>query len=109
VQEPVRLRFEGDARAVNGCLLNLSVGGAFIRCSTPVELGRPLKCAFLLAHDTAQDVVVCEGTVRWVPSVETLQSIGPGFGMEFTKLAPKIRCFLEVVTEDRLNRPAADA
>jgi len=101
LEEPVRIQLQGDSTLVSGCLVNLSVGGAFIRCVTPVEPGRELRCAFMVPHAGSKEVVVCQGAVRWVATPEVLRASGPGFGVRFTKVEPKTAAFLEVVARDQ--------
>lgn len=103
VQEPVRLQFEGDIASVAGCLINLSVGGAFVRCSTPVEVGRALKVAFLLIHQGSREVVLCQGRVCWVVSPELRRTVGPGFGVRFTEIQPETLALLKIISHDRLT------
>jgi Tfp pilus assembly protein PilZ len=81
--EPVRIYFQGDQRSVGGFLVNLGLGGAFVRCAIPVEVGRQLICAFFLTNGDDKQLVGCKGTVRWTADDEVRSSVGPGFGLRF--------------------------
>lgn len=86
--EPVRIYFHGDQGSVAGVLVNLGLGGAFVRCAIPVEVGRQLVCAFFLAHGGHKQLVGCKGTVRWTADDEVRRSVGPGFGLCFEEQRP---------------------
>ena len=101
LEQAVRIRFDGDIATVSGCLVNISEGGAFIRCSVPVEVGRVLKCAFLPPRGGPQDVEVCRATVRWVPGPEVRRRLGPGFGIEFVEPRPATRPKTDAMAEGR--------
>jgi hypothetical protein len=97
--EPIRIQFEGDCALVAGCLVNLSVGGAFVRCITPVEVGREFKCAFFLPIQGKKKLVCCRGEVTWIAPPEIRRTIGPGFGLCFTQSQPEsaamLRAFID--------------
>ena len=101
LEEPVRIQLQGDSMLISGSLVNLSVGGAFIRCMTPVEPGRELRCAFMVPHAGSKEVVVCQGAVRWVAPADALRTSGPGFGVGFTEIEPRTAAFLEVVAREQ--------
>lgn len=91
VQTPARLWFRGDQGSVGGLLVNLGVGGAYVRCANPVEVGRDVVCAFVIAD--AQSVA-CKGRVAWIAPAAVRAALGPGFGICFAKpqqqLAPML-------------------
>ena len=76
---PVALRLRGDSCNVSGSLVNISEGGALVRCSTPVEIGRDLICVFSLGTQSIKTV----GKVCWVIGDELRRQVGPGFGISF--------------------------
>ena len=83
--EAIRIQFEGDPALVAGSLVNVGVGGAFVRCAHPVEVGRELKCAFFVATQGEQQLVCCRAKVAWVVSPDARRKSGPGFGVTFTR------------------------
>ena len=86
-------------------LLDLSLGGAFVNCSTPMRLGEELlieirfseavlfEARVVVANETASRAAVASLTekviVRW-----TRGSGQAGFGVEFVALTPKNKEFL---------------
>jgi Tfp pilus assembly protein PilZ len=83
--EAIRIQFEGDSALVAGSLVNVGVGGAFVRCAHPVEVGRELKCAFFVATQGEQQLVCCRARVAWVAPTDGRRRSGPGFGVSFTR------------------------
>lgn len=92
--EPARIYFSGDQSSVAGCLVNLGLGGAFVRCATPVEVGRQLVCAFFLQHGGDKQLVGCKGTVRWLADGAVRRAAGPGFGVRFDEHRPDTAALL---------------
>lgn len=82
VQKPARLWFRGDRGSVGGLLVNLGVGGAYVRCANPVEVGRDVVCAFVVDDDHP---VACKGKVAWIAPAAVRAVAGPGFGIRFAE------------------------
>lgn len=76
---PVALRLRGDGCNVSGSLVNVSEGGALVRCATPVEIGRDVICVFAVGTQSVKTV----GQVRWVIEEDLRRQVGPGFGISF--------------------------
>lgn len=104
--EPIRIQFQGDHVLVAGCVLNLSIGGAYIRCGTPVEVGREAKCAFFLEHQGKKQLVCCRGLVSWIAPPELRRIVGPGFGLQFTQSPPESLATLQAFVSQRQEQLA---
>ena len=93
--QPVRLRFRGDKANVGGCLADLGWGGAYVRCSTPVEIGRQLACGFELDNNGTRHVIRCAAEVVWVSAGDVRRTRGPGFGVRFVSTPPEVIALLK--------------
>jgi c-di-GMP-binding flagellar brake protein YcgR len=88
--QQVQIRFRGDKANVGGCLTDLSWGGAYVRCSTPVEVGRQLACGFELDESGTRHVIRCAAEVVWVSAGDVRRTRGPGFGVRFVGTPPEV-------------------
>ena len=91
--EPARIFLRGDASGVTGCIVNIGEGGAYVRCSTPVEVDRELVCVFALGPDE-NTLIKCRARVRWVAPEAVRRSAGPGFGISFDRATPETHAVL---------------
>jgi c-di-GMP-binding flagellar brake protein YcgR len=88
--QPVKIRFRGDKATVGGCLTDLGWGGAYVRCSTPVEIGRQLACGFELDSNGTRHVIRAAAEVVWVAAGDVRRIRGPGFGVRFVATPPEV-------------------
>ena len=103
LQQPIRLKFMGDSSASTGCLINVAQGGVYIRCATPVEVGREVACVFYLDHQGDQHIVKFRGSVAWIAPQEIRRSQGPGFGVRFMRVAAESSDVLHSFLDHRIQ------
>ena len=87
---------------VDGEILNLSLGGAYIRADVPVEVGREVlievrftEASFVPATITQNNVdLTTASIVRWQQSGGEPPKTVTGFGVQFKNLSPESDGFL---------------
>ena len=85
-------------------MMNMSLGGAFVRTDTPAPPGQPVMLRFYLDNDEAP--LSIGGEVAWWRSPG--QGKEPGMGVIFVQLAPadlaRFKTFLASLIEEELFR-----
>ncbi|MBI1859610.1 MAG: PilZ domain-containing protein [Deltaproteobacteria bacterium] len=110
VKIPAGIYFKGNYHYLDAEILDLSESGAFLQCSTPLELGKEIMLEIrfgesrILAGQVVQDSKQLTNSFGKDPkqaSVVRWNKMGSdvGFGVEFMNLAPEKLTFLRTVIQ----------
>ncbi len=110
VKIPAGIYFKGNYQYLDAEILDLSETGAYIQCSTPLEIGKEIMLEIrfgesrIVAGEVMQDTKKLNATFnkdnRQV-SVVRWNKVGDdvGFGIEFKDLAPDKRMYIRTVIQ----------
>lgn len=84
--------------------LDISHAGMFIKTKTPLEPGALIRLELQLSDGTP--VIVGSGRVHWRRAATTQSQAPAGMGIEFTRLDPESRRFVDSIVDGREGRPS---
>lgn len=87
---------EGDA---DGIIVNVSAGGAYIRCGTPL-LQKDLLILAILSHDREDSWIGAEVVWIDIPLSADSDAIAVGMGIRFTDISEEDLQFLQNVVSE---------
>lgn len=86
IETVVRIEY-GDLRGfVRECCRNVSVGGMFVECPNPPEVGRPIRFELVLPEPGDRRRIAGRGEVAWRRPPADSPQPPAGFGMRFTEI-----------------------
>lgn len=113
VKIPAGIYFKGNYQYLDAEILDLSETGAYIQCSTPIEIGHEIMLEIrfgesrVIGGQVVQSSKQLESSFSKDPkqaSVVKWHKMGDdvGFGVEFVNLAPEKRAFIRTVIQHLL-------
>jgi uncharacterized protein (TIGR02266 family) len=84
--------------------LDISHAGMFIKTKAPLEPGALIRLELQLSDGVP--VIVGSGRVRWRRVAATQSQAPAGMGIEFTRLDPESRRFVDSIVDGREGRPS---
>jgi uncharacterized protein (TIGR02266 family) len=84
--------------------LDISHAGMFIKTKAPLESGALIRLELQLSDGTP--VIVGSGRVRWRRPTGSESQAPAGMGIEFTRLDPESRRFVDSIVDGREGRPS---
>jgi len=121
VRIPVRVQLKSRPGApLDGELIDLSVGGAFVHCTAPVRVGDEVQIEIRFLEPKQLTAQITETVAPNAPPAKTLSeavvvrwargSSSSGFGVEFKELSDEGRAYLERIVKyfEQLQRSGVE-